>query len=1209
LTTLSIVLARSEREAEGMLLEASRAGFVLLGSNGYEFTHDRVQEAAYRLIPEMQRPETHVAIARALASKMSPADLQERIFQVVDQYGRGLALVDSMPERKQVAELHLAAGNRAMTSTAYDAAMKYFRTGRSLLWSEDWQEQYELAFALELRQAECEFLTGNHAAAEAQLASLSERAQHLVDHAAVVHLQLELFTTLGKSDRGIEVALSHLHQVGIPWVAHPSDTDLREEMTALNGLLDGRPIDRLIDLPRMSDPVCLGTMNVLASLLLPALITDRNLEALTLVRMASLSIQHGNCDASCYAYAQINVVLGLRFGDYRAGLSFGELGHELVENRGLDRFRARAYTCFSCYVLPWTKPFPASVALNRRGVQAANAVGDVVFMVTSRRALTASMLVSGHPLEECQSEAEQFLESARKSGFDLAADAAFSALLLIRELRGLESEAMPDRQSFERHLVESGAPLVLVAAWYWIHQMQARYLAGDQPGAMEAAIQAGRVIGATERFVDIAEYRFYGALIRVAACDSASASERAQHLEEIQAHRRQIAVWAESCPENFAARAALVAAEVARLEGRALDAQRAYEDAIRQARNHGLVQLEAIASEIAARFHAGCGLTTGAEAHLRNARACYLRWGADGKVRQLDALHPHLSGASIAPGEATLKAQLQDLDLAAVIEMSQMLSGEIVLDRLIERLMTVVVEHAGAVRGLLLLPYEGEMRIASRAWTGPQGVTIESQRAGDPAVELPESLLRYVTRSHQSVALDDALNAGAYANDTYIQTVRPRSVLCLPLVNQNRLVGVLYLENTLAPSAFSAAQRSFLALVASQAAISLENATLYFDLAQSREQARRAGSEFRRAFDAIPAFAWTATPDGKLDIANKQWHDYTGIAAEEAADGWVDSFHPDDLPDVVTKWQAMLAAGIPGEVAARVRRPNGESRRFLVRAAPLRDESGSIIRWYGTHTDIDDLKRAEDALSEAQSALARVGRLTAMGELTVSIAHEVNQPLMAIVTNAGTCMRWLDENQLDVAKARQAAERIVREGHRAGEIVASIRTLAQKSRPKIEKMDLHSAILEVLALMRGELHRRDVSVVTDLAGPAQAVLGDRVQLQQVIMNLVMNSIEAMAEPSSQARQMRIESARADSGYIAVSVSDSGAGFDPESGERLFEAFFTTKPSGIGLGLSICRSIIEAHGGELWASPNLPRGSVFHFTVPAVAGVGAVAPAS
>jgi PAS domain S-box-containing protein len=411
------------------------------------------------------------------------------------------------------------------------------------------------------------------------------------------------------------------------------------------------------------------------------------------------------------------------------------------------------------------------------------------------------------------------------------------------------------------------------------------------------------------------------------------------------------------------------------------------------------------------------------------------------------------------------------------------------------------------------------------------------------------------------------------------------------------LVGILYLENGLSSHLFTEEQVAVLRLLASQAAISLENAALYREAQETQERARRAAEELRVSYDMIPAQAWNTQPDGLYPAFNKQWHDYTGISPESArAGGWVDSYHPEDRGKVVRKWTELVQTGTAGEIEARIVRHDGVSRVFLVRGAPMRDETGAIVKWFGTHTDIDDLKRVE----EAQEVLARAGRLTALGELTASIAHEVNQPLMAIVTNAATCLRWLSDDQPNVDEARQAAERIIRDGHRAGDVITSIRALARKSPLAMADVDVNAMIEDVLVLTRGEVQRHGITLHETLRSDAGAAVGDRIQLQQVVLNLVLNAVDAIGLTEDRPRRLEVSSERSSQGKILIAVSDSGHGVDASRMDKIFDAFFTTKPGGLGMGLSICRSIVEAHGGRLWVSPNDPDGSVFSFTLNAVA---------
>ncbi len=1198
LDTLSIASGKSKRQIGAILWEAVQARFLLRVDDTFIFAHDRVQEAAYLLVPAVDRPPAHVRIGRALISSLTPSGIDERIFELVDQFARGIELVMSDGEREQVAELFLEAGTRAKASVAYPSSLRYFRMGLNLLKPSHWDTRYDLIFALELQQAECEYLTGDHAVADDHLRTLSLRARDRVDGAAVVRLRSSLYVTLGDQAKAVHVALAYLRDFDIDWSPHPTEHELRLEIEALRGLLADRPIEDLVNLPRMTDPDWLAAMDVLAYTILPAILTDGNLEDVIYTQMVSLSLQHGNCDASSYAYVSIMVALGLRFGDYQSGRRFGDVGLALVDQHGMDRFKTRTYTCYACFVVPWTRHLRISETFSRKAIQVGVAAGDLVFIVTTAQMLVSHLLVAGAELALVEEEAERFLASAQRTGFSLAADSAIGQLLLVRELRGLKGpgtaggSALPDKASYQQHLQDAGEQLVLPLAWYWIQQMQACYIARDFASAINAEREARGVVQATRSFIDIGEYHFYGALIHAVAFETAVGDHRPAHFAELQRHQKQIETWAESGPENHGNRLALVAAEVARLESRDIDALGFYEEAIRSARQYGFIQNEALANELASRFCVERGLNTSATAFLRNARSCYLAWGANGKVRQLDRESPGLKPE--ANGKRTVGSQVQHLDMAAVVAMSQAVSGEIVLDRLVERLMITVVEHSGAVRGLLLLPKRAEMHVVAEALTNDKGVSVKFRGFER---KLPETILSYVTRTQEVVLLDEARSAELFSSDPYLEEAGSNSILCLPLVKQKRLVGVLYLENGLSSHLFTEDQVAVLQLLASQAAISLENAVLFREAQETHERARRAAEELRLSYDMIPALAWNSLPDGRVVSCNKQWHDFTGIPQGLILDSaWARSIHPDDVEKVVAKWKTLIAAEEAGEIEARMVRFDGVARSFLIRATPMRDAHGKLIKWYGTNTDIDDLKRIE----EAQQLLARAGRLTALGELTASIAHEINQPLMAIVMNAATCLRWLGDDQLDVEEARQAADRIVRDGHRAGDIITSIRALARKSPLIMEDVDVNSMIEDVLVLTRGELQRHGITLQKALSAGAGSVIGDRIQLQQVVLNLILNAVEAIGSSEGGPWRLQVTSEMSDKGKVLIAIADSGPGVEPTKLDQIFEAFFTTKPGGLGMGLSICRSIVEAHGGRLWVSPNKPHGSVFSFTLEAAA---------
>ncbi|UWU31109.1 PAS domain S-box protein (plasmid) [Rhizobium sp. WSM1274] len=372
-------------------------------------------------------------------------------------------------------------------------------------------------------------------------------------------------------------------------------------------------------------------------------------------------------------------------------------------------------------------------------------------------------------------------------------------------------------------------------------------------------------------------------------------------------------------------------------------------------------------------------------------------------------------------------------------------------------------------------------------------------------------------------------------------------------------------------------------------------------LRESEAALRESEHKLNLIINTIPAMAWSCTSDGRLEYFNRNLIDYVGLPSEEIVGfGFYRMFHPDDVEPMRMAWDDIVASKKSRPVDARIRRADGEYRWFNLRQSPLLDPDGNVVRWYGVVVDIEDRKRAEESLRQSQSDLAHVTRMTATGELAVSIAHEVNQPLMAIVTNAGTCLRWLQPGHTDLEQARVAAERIVRDGHRAGDIITSIRAMAQKLPARIELTDFKPAVREVLDLLTGELQRRGIELSLDMAATPIEVVGDRTQLQQVVLNLVMNSAEAMTA-SSTAKHINIRCA-VEEQLVSVSVSDTGRGVPIHELERVFEAFYSTKADGIGMGLSICRSIVEAHGGRIWASlGENGDGAIFTFTLPMAEG--------
>jgi len=1200
-TTLTLVHGGAEEAMHAALWEAVRSGFVVRSDSTYTFLHDRIQEAAYGLIAEDERAIAHLRIGRMLAERTSPEALEENIFDIVNQFDRGAALITSQDEREKVAGLNLMAGKRAKAATAYAAALQYLTSGRTLMAESGWERCYRLSFDLDLNCSECQYLTGELAAAEELLAMLSLRAQTSVDSAAVASVRINLYTNLDQSDGAVEVGLEYLRVVDGRWSSHPTEGDVREAYSRLWQQLGSGSIETLLDLPPMSDTGRSATMDVLSALASPALFTDLNLFRLVVSRMAALSLEYGNSDGSCYAYVCLGGVLGTYFGDYPAGFRFGRLGLDLLEKRGLDRHGARVYLAFAAHVAPWTQQLPTCRIFLRRAFEAAQRAGDLTYLAYCCADLITNRLASGDPLDDVEREASNALEFVQKLRFGLISDIITPQLRLIRAFRGLTSDfnsfndADFDEVRFEQRL-DNNPQLTIAASHYCIRKLQACVYAGDGASAVAAALKVAPLLGTVPTQVELSEYHFYAALARAAGCDMASAEERPRHLQALAAHHRQIALWAKNCPATFANRAALVGAEIARLEGRELDAERLYEQAIRLARKHGFVQNEGLAYEVAARFYTARGFETFATAYLRNARHCYLRWGADGKVRQLDRLYPHVAAPEVHRSTATIGSPAQQLDVASVVKASQVLSSEIVLPKLIERLMTIALENAGADLGLLILPTEDDYLIQAEARTIGDKIEVALCQNSITGITSPESLVRYVIRTHESVILDDASRPNLFSDDDYLRGRQSMSILCLPLIKQGRLTGLLYLENTLTSYAFLPDRIAMLELLAAQAAISLENTRLYSDL-QERE------AKVRRLVDSniIGIFIWDL--EGRIIDANEAFLRMVGYSRDDLISGGVrwTELTPAEWRDADERGTAQVkAAGIAHPFEKEFFRKDGSRVPVLVGGTTfegMRDEGVAFV------IDLTERKQAEENLREserryreAQMELAHANRVTTMGQLTASIAHEVNQPITGVVTNAHAALRWLGSHPPDLEEVRQALDAIIQDSTRAGDVIGRIRALVKKVPPQHDQLDINEAILEVIEVTRSELLRNAVSLQTELAKGLPLIRGDRIQLQQVILNLIMNAVEAMSDASS--RDLLISTGEDISNGVLVAVQDSGPGLSRKSLERLFEPFYTTKPGGMGMGLSICRSIIKAHGGRVWATANVTQGATFHFSLPA-----------
>ena len=822
-------------------------------------------------------------------------------------------------------------------------------------------------------------------------------------------------------------------------------------------------------------------------------------------------------------------------------------------------------------------------------------------------------LLRNDPLDAVWRESEIAQDFVHKSKFRDIEDVIIPQQRFIAAMQGRTTalssfnDAQFDEAAFEAQLL-AGKRMPTTVCWYWIVKAKSRFLSGDYAEALAAADQANALLWSSTAHFPLLDYYYYTALTVAALYKNASADERNGWRDRLAVHQAQLREWADNYPPTFADKHALVSAEIARVEGRDADAMRFYEEAIQAARENGFVQNEGVAHELAAGFFLDRGFTSAGRTQLDEARSCFARWGAHGKVRQLDARMPPLREAS-ASRAATSPGVGAQLDLLSVAKASQAISGQIVLEDLIDTLMHILLENAGAQTGQLLLARNERLVLAAEASVEQQTIHVRQHLnqappcsappgSATPKPALPSSIVNYVQRCQERVLLDDATQSNPFSADDYVARRQPKSVLCLPLVRRSDLIGVLYLENNLATHAFTPERVTVLELLASQAAITLENALLYRDLAE-RE------ARIRRLVDAniVGIFIWDLA--GEILEANDAFLRIVGYDRDDLASGrmrWTDLTPPEWLDRTKQRWVPQLKlTGTLQPYEKEFFRKDGSSVSVLIGAAMFEEGASQGVAFV---LDLTERKRAEAEAHESerryrevQMELAHSNRAATMGQLTASIAHEVQQPITATATSASAALRWLDANPANLEEVRRALDHIVNEAMRAGGIVGGIRDLVKKAPPRKDRVDINEAVREVIELTQGEAAKNGVSVLTVLGDGLPLVLGDRVQLQQVMLNLIVNAVEAMSATSMSPRELLISTAADSSNGVSIAMRDSGPGLSPAEVKRVFDPFYTTKENGLGMGLSICRSIVEAHGGRLWASANVPRGAVFQLVLP------------
>ncbi|OJH39093.1 trifunctional serine/threonine-protein kinase/ATP-binding protein/sensor histidine kinase [Cystobacter ferrugineus] len=879
LSLLALLAERDVLEVERCLEPALMEGLVVQASPlELKFPHDRIQQAAHGLTPKDQRQRLHLRIGRLLLRGLSPEELEERLFDVVGQLNAGVDLLEDVEERTRLAHLNARAGFRARNSTAHQSAVSHLGLAFSLLPGDPWETHPELAFKLRLAHASSKLVLGRVTQALQLVDEASRHARTRLDIASAYLLKSRLLTVMGDAQAAMRNLLECLERFGIVLPPSPSAEELRAAGEELEGLLERHSVESLLDLPTVTDPDVTATQNALASLATLALFISPGLSTIAALRSVVLSIRHGNTEASANSYVLCAIWYCLIRQKYEKAHAFGKLAHELIERHPNSIYRGRVLA-FYAPLASLREPFAETHKYSLAAFEHALRFGDSPAACVHGFAISRRILVEGRELSEAHQEIQAFVEFSRKSNYRIFELLTRYCERLVQQLRGLTpSFSSPDGEGFDEESAEAVIASGRSAQHYNMFlfiKLQSRFIRGDYEQARRARAlatpEARRVPGDPAAFA----YQLYGALTLAACYRNASPEEQREFLSDIETHHQRLAGWARSCPANYLAAERLVAAELARLSGNTEGALRAYEASLSAAREYRANHLVGLICELAARFCKDLGLPSLTAAYIRQAHEGYVQWGAHGKAHQLEEQWPQLLVTPSKQETTTTGTGVQRIDALAVIKAQQAISCEIVLERLVATLMRVALESAGAQRGAFLLLQDDALQLVA--------LQPPSERQGEALHphELPLSLLAYVRRTGEHVLLDDTTQPHPFSADVYFSSSSARSVLCLPVRRQDSLQGLLYLENSLSSETFSHGRLSLLEHLASQAAISIENARLYSDVRKAETALRHANEELearvqQRTHELRQAQARlveTARRVGMAEVASSVLHD------------------------------------------------------------------------------------------------------------------------------------------------------------------------------------------------------------------------------------------------------------------------------------------------------------------------------------------------
>lgn len=1192
-----------------------------------QFVHDRVQQAAYTLVPEDERPSRHAEIGRLLLANGPEERLAEGLFDLLDQLNRGEPVITDPAERSRFAELNLEAARRAKASAAYDAAFAYLSAGARFLDEDRWQSCPTLAFALLVERAEAAYLTGHHDAAEQMIDEALVHAPSPIARVDLYSLRALAATVAGDYARALEWGRHGLAVFGLQWpLAGLADATAAEAAAVMHNVGE-RHIPDLAAEPEVRDAETRACMRLLSILGPPAYFGGAEVLTFLVSRSANLALCHGPSRYTAYAYVFHGALHNARTGEYDRGYAFGRLALALAQRFGDRAEESRTLEVFGLVVQPWKAPVRDSLPLMREGFRAGVESGELAYAAFNLSGILINGLPTGVPLPDLLADAEAAIEFATRHENRTAREIDLPFRQLARALTGATRAAttFDDDRFEERRFLQEAKGNQTALGQFWVARLQASYLLGDLESARSAERSAGHVQAGILGMITSAEHVFYTALTL-----AASGGGEPDVLSRLDALASQLSTWASHCPQNFCHKERLVLAERARLAGEPWRASQLYREAIEGAAREGFIQDEALANELRARFFLEQHDPQLAAVCLRAARAGFERWGASAKVRALDDAHGALlrgDDARLGSG-VPLRHREVALDTLGLIRASQAISAEIVPERLFERILRIVVEIAGAQKAALLLVDHGALRVRARV---AAKTSLEAAFDDTPFAEardLPGPILRYAMRVREPLVLTDAMNEGQFSSEPEVRALGIRSALVVPIHWHGDTLGLLYLQNDAMRAAFPPERVEIVRALGAQAAISIENSTLLSERQRSESTARflvDAGAALSESLDYAASLRRVA----KLAVPILADLCFVDLAEQHgAARRLVVAHAAPEHASLAARIQSVTAPARSERQPVLHERASDEQLRAIAgpieltelpagtNVVPLSLVSVPLMvreRVFGALTLLSltprkpyrssDLTTVEELAHRAALAIDNTlhhrearAAIRLRDEFLTVASHELRTPLTTLGLQVDGILRD-SKGPAVPAGLLHRARKMRAQTTRLEELVEGMLDVGTFAADKLtlcaQTLDLLSIVQDVIERFRGEATRANAPI--EVRGESVIGRWDRDRLDRLLASLLSNAIKfGRNAPIDVVVAATPEGAR-------VVVRDQGMGIAVGDQDRIFERFERATSArhfgGLGLGLWVARQLAAAMKGSVSVESQPGAGATFTVDLP------------